>query len=65
MPTLRQQEKQALMDYKDREYDSDDEVKQQMMTYDDRLTLINQLDHQNYVNQKKPVTTTTSFGNDT
>lgn len=32
------------MDYKDREYDSDDDLRKEMMTYDDRLTFVNKLD---------------------
>lgn len=49
MPTQKQLDKQALKDVQDR-YDSDDEVKIKLMTFDDRLTLINKLDHQNYLN---------------
>lgn len=30
-----------MIDYMDRVYDSDQEAKVEMMTYDDRLTLIN------------------------
>ena len=33
-----------MLDYKDRDYDSDDDIKKEMMTYDDRLTFINQVD---------------------
>jgi hypothetical protein len=40
----------------DRVYDSDQEVKTQMMTYDDRLTLINQIDFANYKNNGTNVT---------
>lgn len=56
MPTAKQQEKQARMDYMDRFYDSDQDVKTQMMTYDDRLTIINKLDFANYQNKKTNVT---------
>lgn len=52
MPTQKQMERQAEKDIQDR-YDSDDELKEKMMTFDDRLTLINKLDHQNYLNSKK------------
>ena len=31
-------------DFKDREYDCDDEIKKEMLTYDDRLTFVNELD---------------------
>lgn len=37
--------KRRQQDWKDREYDSDDDLKKQMMTYDDRLTFVNELDH--------------------
>ena len=40
--------KRKAQDFKDREYDSDDEIKKEMMTYDDRLTYINQVDYQRY-----------------
>lgn len=43
-------EKQAKIDYKDREYDSDDDIRAQMMTYDDRLSIINKIDHMNFKN---------------
>ena len=36
--------KQRQQDYKDREYDSDDDLRKEMMTFDDRLTFINKLD---------------------
>jgi hypothetical protein len=41
------------IDYRDREHDSDDELKQEMMTYDDRLTIINRCDYRNYLNLNK------------
>jgi len=41
------------IDYRDREHDSDDELKQEMMTYDDRLSLINSADYRNYLNLHK------------
>lgn len=37
--------KRRQQDWKDREYDSDDDLKKAMMTYDDRLTFVNELDH--------------------
>ena len=37
-----------MIDIKDREYDSDDEVKLQMKTYDDRLSFINKIDAKAY-----------------
>jgi HrpA-like RNA helicase len=44
-------------------------VKKEMMTFDDRLTLINRLDYQNYVNSvggaENVVTTQTDIVNDT
>ena len=36
--------KQKQQEYKDREYDSDDDLRKEMMTFDDRLTFINKLD---------------------
>lgn len=36
--------RRVKMDYKDREYDSDDDLRKEMMTYDDRLTFVNKLD---------------------
>ena len=43
------------MDWRDRDHDSDDEVKAAMMTFDDRLTLINKIDHQSFVNSAQQV----------
>lgn len=37
--------KRKQQDYKDREYDSDDDLRKEMLTYDDRLTFVNKLDH--------------------
>lgn len=50
LPSSKQIEKQAKIDYKDREYDSDDDIRAQMMTYDDRLSIINKIDHMNFKN---------------
>ena len=36
--------KRKQQDYKDREYDSDDDLRKEMMTFDDRLTFVNKLD---------------------
>lgn len=36
--------RQQEIDFKDRDYDSDDDLKKAMMTYDDRLTFINKCD---------------------
>ena len=36
--------KRKQQDYKDREYDSDDDLKKEMLTYDDRLTFVNHTD---------------------
>jgi hypothetical protein len=49
-PTQKQIERQAEIDWRDRDHDSEDEEKREMMTYDERLTLINKLDYQNYLN---------------
>ena len=38
-------QRREAQDYKDRDYDSDDDIKKEMMTYDDRLTFINKVDH--------------------
>ena len=38
--------KRRQQDYKDREYDSDDEIRKEMMTYDDRMTFVNNLDRE-------------------
>ena len=40
--------RQTAIDVKDREYDSDDEIKLEMKTYDDRLSFINKIDAQAY-----------------
>ena len=36
--------KRKQQDYKDREYDSDDDLRKEMLTYDDRLTFVNHTD---------------------
>ena len=36
--------KRKQQDLKDREYDSDDEVRKEMTTYDDRMTYCNKVD---------------------
>ena len=36
--------KRKQQDFKDREYDSDDDLKKEMLTYDDRLTFVNHAD---------------------
>ena len=41
---IRKLEDRIAKDHKDREYDSDDEIKAAMKTYDDRLTFINKVD---------------------
>ena len=38
------QQRREALDYKDRDYDSDDDVRKEMTTYDDRLTYINEVD---------------------
>lgn len=38
-------ERRVAQDYKDREYDSDDEVRREMLTFDERLTLVNKIDY--------------------
>ena len=48
--TEKQMERQKVIAIKDREYDSDDEHREQMLTFDDRLGLINKLDYQNFKN---------------
>ena len=37
-------QKREAQDYKDREVDSDDEARKEMMTFDERLTYINLID---------------------
>ena len=37
-------QKREAQDYKDREVDSDDEARKEMMTFDERLTYINMVD---------------------
>ena len=39
-------EKRKRQDLKDKEYDSDDDLKKELLTYDDRLSFINQIDRQ-------------------
>ena len=46
--------KRRQQDWKDREYDSDDDLKKQMMTYDDRLTFVNDLDHKVFGSSTNP-----------
>jgi len=41
---LKKLARQKEIDFKDRDYDSDDDLKKSMMTYDDRLTFINKCD---------------------
>ena len=38
------QQRRVALDYKDRDYDSDDDVRKEMLTYDDRLSYINEVD---------------------
>ena len=45
--------RQTAIDFKDREYDSDDEIKKNMKTYDERLTYINKYDNLIYKHQTK------------
>ena len=45
--------KQRQQDYKDREYDSDDDLRKEMMTFDDRLTFINKLDRKIFCGKKE------------
>ena len=36
--------KRRKQDFKDREYDSDDDLRKEMTTYDDRMTYVNKAD---------------------
>ena len=45
--------KQRQQEYKDREYDSDDDLRKEMMTFDDRLTYINKLDQKIFGSSSK------------
>ena len=36
--------KRRKQDFKDREYDSDDDLRNEMTTYDDRMTYVNKAD---------------------
>ena len=47
--------RQKEIDFKDREYDSDDDLKKSMMTYDDRLTFINKFDADLYRATDRPL----------
>lgn len=38
--------KQKQQEWKDREYDSDDDLRKEMLTYDDRLTFVNKTDRE-------------------
>lgn len=44
MRTYRHFEHQRNLDLKDREYDSDDEDRKKMMTFDQRISFINEFD---------------------
>ena len=37
--------KRRQQEYKDRDYDSDDDLRKEMLTYDDRLTFVNKVDY--------------------
>ena len=43
-------QKQLQLDLKDRDYDSDDDIKRQMLTVDQRLCFVSQMDHANHKN---------------
>ena len=45
--------KRQQQDYKDREYDSDDDLRKEMLTYDDRMTYVNQLDSKVFAKEGK------------
>ena len=47
-------EKRRKQDLKDKEYDSDDDLKKEMLTYDDRLSYINKIDRQIHGEVEKP-----------
>ena len=48
-------QKREALDYKDRDYDSDDDVRKEMMTFDDRLTFINNVDRKLFGKDKEEV----------
>ena len=45
--------KRKQQDFKDREYDSDDDLRKEMLTYDDRLTFVNKIDSKLFNSTKK------------
>ncbi len=44
----RQIEKQQKLDYKDRDYDSDDDVKKDLLSFDEKLVFINDCDQKRF-----------------